>query len=68
MKIKCIKGFIIDGGSFPIMRGEVFELAPYTDLDEMSFIAQQGASLCPGMGIDFTSEQLCNNFELIVGY
>jgi hypothetical protein len=67
MKIECIKGFLADGGSMPIMQGEVFKLNPSSDLDEMIFIAMEGASLSPGMEIVFTPEQLMNNFMLVVG-
>ena len=67
LKIECIKGFRIDGGSFPIMKGEVFRLSKNSDEDEMIFIALEGASFNPGMEIEFTNDQLCNNFQLIVG-
>ena len=67
LKIECIKGFRIDGGSFPIMQGEVFELSKNSDIDEMIFIALVGASFFPGMEIEFTEDQLVNNFKLIVG-
>jgi hypothetical protein len=64
MLIKCIKGIQLDGGSLPIMQGEVFEL---TDRDEMIFEAVDGASMNPGMEFQFTNEMLVNNFKLIVG-
>ena len=67
LKIECIKGFRLDGGSFPIMQGEVFELSKDSDVDEMIFVAVEGASFCPGMEIEFTEDLLCNNFKLIVG-
>ncbi len=67
LKIECIKGFRIDGGSFPIMKGEVFELSKDSDVDEMIFIALERASLNPGMLFEFTEDQLCNNFQLVVG-
>ena len=67
LKIECIKGFRLDGGSFPIMQGETFELSKDSDVNEMIFVAVEGASLCPGMEIEFTEDQLCNNFKLIVG-
>ena len=64
MLIKCIKGIQLDGGSLPIMQGEVFKL---TDRDEMIFEAVDGASMNPGMEFQFTNEMLVNNFKLIVG-
>jgi len=64
MLVKCIKGIQLDGGSLPIMQGEVFEL---TDRDEMIFEAVDGASMNPGMEFQFTNEMLVNNFKLIVG-
>jgi hypothetical protein len=67
MKIECIKGFLIDGGAMVIMQGEVFKLNPSSDLDEMLFTAMEGACLSPGMNMEFTPEQLCNNFMLVVG-
>jgi hypothetical protein len=67
LKIECIKGFRIDGGSFTIMQGEVFELSKDSDYDEMIFVALEGASLNPGMEMEFTEDQLCNNFMLVVG-
>lgn len=68
LKIECIKGFCLDGGSFPIMQGEVFKLSECSDLDEMIFISLEGASFNPNMEIEFTYEQLANNFKLVVGY
>ena len=67
LKIQCTKGFRIDGGSFPIMQGEIFKLSKNSDYDEMIFIAVEGASFFPGMEIEFTEDQLLNNFKLIVG-
>jgi hypothetical protein len=67
LKIECIKGFRIDGGSFPIMQGEVFELSKDSDINEMIFVALEGASLNPGMEMEFEEDQLCNNFMLVVG-
>ena len=67
LKIECIKGFCLDGGSLPIMQGEVFELSKNSDECEMLFEAMEGASLNPGMEIEFTNEQLENNFKLVVG-
>ena len=69
LKIECIKGFKLEGygGSFPIMQGEVFELSKDSDYDGMIFVALEGASLCPGMVVEFTEDQLCNNFMLVVG-
>ncbi len=64
MIIKCIKGFQLDGGSLPIMQGELFKL---TDRDEMIFESVDGASMDPGMEFQFTNELLANNFKLIVG-
>ena len=68
LKIECIKGFRIDGGSFPIMKGEIFKLSENSDIDEMIFIGFEGASFNPGMEIEFTEDQLCNNFQLVVGF
>ena len=67
LKIECIKGFRIDSGSLPIIQGEVFELSKNSDIDEMIFIALEGASFSPGMEIEFTEDQLVNNFKLVVG-
>jgi hypothetical protein len=36
-------------------------------IDEMIFVALEGASLNPGMEMEFTEDQLCNNFMLVVG-
>ena len=65
LKIECIKGFIV-GGTFPIMQGEVFQFSKDAQPDEMLFEAIEGASLNPGMEMEFTPEQLCNNFKLVV--
>lgn len=59
-RIECIKGFCIDGGSFPIMQGEVFELS---DDDDMVFESVENGSMNPGMEIQFSEDQLCNNFK-----
>ena len=64
MMIECIKGFQLDGGSLPIMKGEAFEL---TDRDEMIFESVNGASMNPGMEFQFTNELLANNFKLVAG-
>ena len=64
MIIECIKGFQLDGGSLPIMKGEAFKL---TDRDEMIFESVDGASMNPGMEFQFTDELLANNFKLVVG-
>ena len=68
MIIQCIKGFQLDGGSFPIMQGEQFELTDRTDyVDGMIFESVDGASMNPGLEFQFTEELLANNFKLIVG-
>ena len=64
--IECIKGFRLDGGSLPIMKGERFKLSEESGIGEMIFEAS-ATSLNPGMEIEFTNDQLCNNFQLIVG-
>jgi hypothetical protein len=64
MTIECIKGIRLDGGSLPIIKGEAFKL---TDRDEMIFESIDGASMNPGMEFQFTNEQLCNYFKLVVG-
>ena len=64
--IECIKGFKLDGGSFPIMKGERFKLSEESGIGEMIFEAS-AASFNPGMEIEFTNDQLCDNFQLIVG-
>jgi len=64
MIIKCIKGIQLDGGSVPIMRGEEFALV---NRDEMIFEAVDGASMNPGMEMQFEDDQLVNNFEMIFG-
>jgi plastocyanin len=64
--IECIKGFRLDGGSLPIMKGEIFKLSEESGIGEMVFEAS-ATSLNPGMEIEFTNDQLCNNFQLIVG-
>ena len=66
LTIECIKGFRLDGGSLPIMRGEIFKLSEESGIGEMVFEAS-ATSLNPGMEIEFTEDQLCNNFQLIVG-
>jgi hypothetical protein len=64
--IECIKGFRLDGGSLPIMKGEIFKLSEESGVGELIFEAS-ATSLNPGMEIEFTNDQLCNNFQLIVG-
>jgi hypothetical protein len=64
MIIGCIKGFLLDGGSLPIMQGEEFKLI---DRDEMIFESVDGVSMNPGMEFQFTNELLANNFRLLVG-
>ena len=66
LTIECIKGFRLDGGSLPIMKGEIFKLSEESGIGEMIFEAST-TSLNPGMEIEFTNDQLCNNFQLIVG-
>jgi hypothetical protein len=61
MKIECIKGFQIDGGSMGIMQGEVFQLV---DADSNTFEGVVGMSRQPGMEIDFYEEQLINYFKI----
>ena len=61
MTIECIKGFVL-GGSLAVMQGEIFQLV-YDE--ENTFIGLEGYSRCPGMEIDFTEEELANNFKLI---
>lgn len=61
MKIECIKGLML-GGSIAIMQGEIFRLV---DSDENIFIGIDGLSRCPGMEINFTEEQLVDNFKYI---
>ena len=56
LKIECIKGFRLDGGSLPIMRGEVFQLSEDSGIGEIVFEAMEGASLNPGMEIEFTED------------
>ena len=65
MKIECIKGLFLDGGSLPVMQGEVFKLSMDSDWDEMIFEAVEGGSLNPGMEFEFTNKQLCENFKFI---
>tara|TARA_B110000285_G_scaffold36423_1_gene39370 strand:- start:751 stop:957 length:207 start_codon:yes stop_codon:yes gene_type:complete len=62
MVIECIKGIELEGGSLPIMQGEGFKL---TDRDEMIFTAIEGASMNPGMEMQFSNKQLINNFKFI---
>jgi hypothetical protein len=59
MKIECIKGFVL-GGSIAVMQGEIFQLV---DGEENTFEGLVDYSRCPGMEIDFTEEQLANNFK-----
>jgi hypothetical protein len=66
LTIECIKGFRLDGGSFPIMKGERFKLSEGSGIGEMVFEASV-LSFNPGMEMEFTNDQLCNNFQLIVG-
>ena len=62
MVIECIKGIELEGGCLPIMQGEGFKL---TDRDEMIFTAIEGASMNPGMEMQFSNKQLINNFKII---
>jgi len=61
--IKCIKGFLLEGSDFPIMKGEMFELI---DPDNNEFEGLRFRSVNPGMAICFYPEQLMNNFKFIV--
>jgi hypothetical protein len=61
MTIECTKGYVL-GGSLAIMQGEIFQLV-YDE--ENTFIGLEEYSRCPGMEIDFTEEELANNFKLI---
>jgi hypothetical protein len=66
MKIECIKGFVVVEEELIIMQGEVFEKTLESDwIDRNTFRAVEGASFNPEMEIDFTNQQLCNNFKLI---
>ena len=66
IRIECIKGFRMDGGSLAIMQGEVFELSEDLDMaDERIFVGVPGASQFPEMEIWFNEDQLCDNFKLI---
>ena len=66
MKIECIKGLLFDCNSILIMQGEVFKLSMNSDCDEiMLFEAVEGGSLNPGMELEFTNEELCENFKFI---
>ena len=60
MKILCTKGFLV-GGSLAIMKGEMFFLI---NQDEGTYQGVSNKSRCPGMEIDFTEDQLAENFEL----
>jgi hypothetical protein len=61
MTVECIKGFVL-GGSLAVMQGEIFQLV---DAEENTFEGLVDYSRCPGMEIDFTEEELANNFKLI---
>ena len=63
MTIECTKGIDL-GDGLNIMKGEVFKL---TNRDEMIFEAVEGASMNPGMEMQFTSEILVDYFKLILG-
>lgn len=61
MEIKCIKGFTL-GGLLAIMRGEIFKLV---DTKDMIFEGEANKSRYPGEKINFTEQQLAENFKLI---
>jgi hypothetical protein len=61
MQIECIKGYVL-GGSLAVMQGERFQLVCGEDL---IFVGLSNYSRCPGIEIDFTEEELANNFKLI---
>jgi len=61
--VRCIKGLLLEGSSFPIMIGEMFKLI---DPDNNEFEGIRYKSVNPGMVICFSPEQLLNNFEFIV--
>ena len=61
--IRCIKGLLLEGSDFPIMKGEMFELI---DPDNNEFEGIEGKSVNPKMAICFYPEQLMNNFEFVV--
>tara|TARA_R110000803_G_scaffold129962_1_gene197347 strand:+ start:894 stop:1100 length:207 start_codon:yes stop_codon:yes gene_type:complete len=62
IRIECIKGIQLDGGSFPIMQGEVFNLI---NEEDMIFESVVGESISPGFEVEFSNEQLANNFKVI---
>ena len=61
MVIKCIKGFLLDGGSLPIMKGEL--LMNDEDIDDLVFTSMNGFN--PGMKMCFEADQLCEYFEVV---
>ena len=61
--IRCIKGLLLEGSDFPIMKGEMFELI---DPDNNEFEGIEGKSCNPKMTICFYPEQLRDNFEFVV--
>ena len=61
--IRCTKGLLLEGGEFPIMAGEMFELI---DPDNNEFEGIEGKSVNPKMAICFYPEQLRDNFEFVV--
>jgi hypothetical protein len=61
--IRCIEGILLEGGSIPIMKGEMFKLI---DSDNNEFEGIEGKSMNPGMAICFYDEQLQHNFEFVV--
>ena len=63
VRIRCIKGFLLEGSDFPIMKGEMFELI---DPDNNEFEGLKFRSVNPGMSICFYPEKLMNNFKFIV--
>tara|TARA_R110000772_G_C13103563_1_gene419980 strand:- start:250 stop:444 length:195 start_codon:yes stop_codon:yes gene_type:complete len=62
MVIKCIKGFLLDGGSLPIMKGELYELTNDV-IDDLVFTSMNGFN--PGMEMCFEADQLCEYFEVV---
>lgn len=60
MKIRCTKGFRLDGGSAAILRGEIFKL-----VDAHNVFEATGFARVPGAELEFTEEELAKHFEII---
>ena len=63
-QLRCIKTVSLDGGSMPILKGEIFEV--YSE-DPNILEGVEGKSVNPGMSFTIHDSQL-DCFEFIGGY